>query len=764
MLTRRIDDKKALRSRWLSAVTGYLMAIPVLAGAVALRALLDPWLGYEVPLVTLFAGVAAAVWLGGYRPALLVAILGYLACDYLFSRPRGGFDFSDAGNLMGLLAYVVSCSLIIGFGERMRVAQRQAEEHRELLRITLASIGDAVISTDTQGRITYLNGVAELLTGFTLNEAVGQPLETVFRIVNEQTRQAVENPATRVIREGVIVGLANHTVLIRKDGTERPIEDSASPIRDERGGMAGCVLVFRDATIKRRTEEELRRQAERFRALVTATAQIIWTTDPDGWVTEDSSSWRACTGQSYAEWKGWGWLNVIHPEDRERAKEAWTQAVANRSIYVTEYRVRAKDGHYRWMAARGVPVLDQSGGIREWVGMNTDITDRKRVEEALREADRRKDEFLATLAHELRNPLAPIYNSLEIIKRADGDADTLREARDLIERQLAHMVRLVDDLLDVSRITRDKLELRKTRVELASIIHQAVEICRSARTGPEDQAFDVVLPEQPVCLDGDPVRLAQVFCNLLNNACKFTPRGGTIRLTAELRDSAVVVAVKDTGIGIPPGKLENIFEMFAQLDRALERAHGGLGIGLTLVKRLVEMHGGRIEARSEGLGRGSEFLVRLPILAEERHAYQPPAGTLKEQAMPRRILIVDDNKDSADSLAMLLRLSGHETRLAYDGVAAVEMAQQFRPNVVLLDIGLPKLNGYDACRQIREQPWGADIVMLALTGWGQEEDRRKSKKAGFDEHLVKPLDHAVFMKLLASLPLRGEVNSPDAPL
>lgn len=757
MFTRRIDDKKALRSRLHSTVAVYLLAIIAMAGAVVLRMWLHPWLGYQVPVVTLFAAVAAAVWLGGYRPAMLVAVLGYLACDYLFIPPRGEFGFNDVRNIIGLLAYLVSCSIIIGFGEGMRVAQHRAEERRELLGITLASIDDAVITTDTQGYINYLNGVAESLTGWTQNEAAGQPLDAVLHIVNGQTRETVENPAIRALREGAIVGLATHSVLIRKDGTERWIEDSASPIQDEQGRVAGSVLIFRDVTTKRHAEEELRKQEERFRGLVMATAQIIWTTDPEGRVVEDSPSWRACTGQSYAQWKGWGWLEALHPEDRDGAKKTWMEAVANGTIYVTEYRLRVKNGDYRWMAARGVPVLDQNGRIREWVGMNTDITDRKHAEEALCEADRRKNEFLATLAHELRNPLAPIYNSLEIIKRADGDADMPRQARDMIERQLDHLVRLVDDLLDVSRIARDKLELRKTRVELASIIHQAVEICCPV-TGSEDPVVEVALPEQPVYLDGDPVRLAQVFSNLLNNACKYTRRGGKISVTAEPQGSKVVVSVKDSGIGIPPGQLEGIFEMFAQVDRTLERSRGGLGIGLTLVKRLVEMHGGNIEARSEGLGLGSEFVVCLPMLVEKLESHSPPAQSADEQAVPRRILVVDDNKDSAESLAMLLRLTGHETRVAYDGLGAIEMAKQYRPDVVLLDIGLPKLNGFDACRQIRRQPWGEDIVIVALTGWGQDEDRRQSEKAGFDAHMVKPFDHVVLRQLLASLPSGREAN------
>ncbi len=386
-----------------------------------------------------------------------------------------------------------------------------------------------------------------------------------------------------------------------------------------------------------------------------------------------------------------------------------------------------------------------------------DITERKEVEEALRrsqsellEADRRKDEFLAMLAHELRNPLAPLRNMLEVMKRATGDDDghLVRQARDTMERQLEQMVRLVDDLLDVSRITRNRLELRKERVELAPVIYDVVEMCRPLVlcVGHE---IAVSVPPEPIHLHADPVRLAQVFGNLINNSCKYTAPGGRIWLTTERQGNDVVVKVKDTGVGISPDKLNGIFEMFAQVDRSLERSQGGLGIGLTLAKRLAEMHGGSLTAHSEGLGRGSEFVVRLPVLSEESKADPPPEPAAERHTMARRILVVDDNRDSATSLAMLLQMTGHDTQTAYDGLEAVEQAEAYRPDVILLDIGLPEMNGYDACREIRRQPWGKEVVVIALTGWGQDDDRRKSKDAGFNAHLVKPVDYAALLKLLA---------------
>jgi len=365
----------------------------------------------------------------------------------------------------------------------------------------------------------------------------------------------------------------------------------------------------------------------------------------------------------------------------------------------------------------------------------------------LSETDRRKNEFLATLAHELRNPLAPMSNMLEVVKRANGDGEILKQAHDTIERQLGQMVRLVDDLLDLNRITHDRLELRRSEVELASVIQQAVEVARPL-IDSAGQELTVELPDQPIYLNADRARLAQVFGNLLNNSCKYTRPNGRIWLQARLVGDEVVVSVRDNGAGIPPDKLESIFDMFMQVDRSAERSQDGLGIGLTLVKRLAEMHGGSIEALSAGEEQGSEFVVRLPILQRPVEALSDDVKFSGEATSQRRILIVDDNKDSADSLAMLLEITGNKTYLAHDGVEAVEAIEKHRPEVVLLDIGLPKLDGHEVCRRIREQPWGKDIVVIALTGWGQEDDRRKSEEAGFDGHLVKPVDYEQLLEML----------------
>jgi signal transduction histidine kinase len=389
-----------------------------------------------------------------------------------------------------------------------------------------------------------------------------------------------------------------------------------------------------------------------------------------------------------------------------------------------------------------VEMLTRTAGI---------AVERRRDEKTLRDADRRKDEFLATLAHELRNPLAPITNSLELMKRADGNKELIEQSRATMTRQIEQMVRLIDDLLDVSRITSNKLELKKGTVELASVIHHALEACRphSERAGHK---LSVELPAEPIYLHADPMRLAQVFGNLLNNSCKYTKPGGHIRLIAEQDNNEVKVTVKDDGVGIPTDMLPRVFDLFTQVDKSRELSEGGLGIGLSLVKWLVEKHDGSVTAYSDGPGTGSEFVVHLPVVAAGAKPDRAK-GVLRPEtsAAARRILIVDDNQDNAESLDMLLRLSGNDTQMAGDGVEAVEKAGEFLPDVILLDIGLPRMNGYDTCRAIRQQPWGKDVIMVALTGWGQDEDRRKAKEAGFNGHMVKPVNHEDLMETLETL-------------
>jgi PAS domain S-box-containing protein len=407
----------------------------------------------------------------------------------------------------------------------------------------------------------------------------------------------------------------------------------------------------------------------------------------------------------------------------------------------------AKDGRRMDISLTISPVRDASGKIVAASKVARDVTQRKQAEAALRDADRRKDEFLAILAHELRNPLAPIRNSLHIL-RLTGQQELVAE---IMERQVNHMERLVDDLLEVSRITRGKIELRRESVEVAAIVRSAVETSRPLiEAGGHHLAL--AIPPEPLTLVGDPIRLTQVMTNLLNNAAKYTDAGGQIWLTVRREGERVAISVRDTGVGIPFDMLPRVFELFTQVDRSASRSQGGLGIGLTLVKNLVERHGGSVQARSEGPGRGSEFIVRLPLVPAPRPAIIPARASGESTLLAaQRVLVVDDNRDAAESLGMLLKLLGADVQVVYNGPDALEAVANHKPAVVLLDIGMPGMDGHEVARRIRQDPAFSNVKLIALTGWGQAEDRRRSHSAGFDYHLIKPTDFGALQTLLTSL-------------
>ena len=443
------------------------------------------------------------------------------------------------------------------------------------------------------------------------------------------------------------------------------------------------------------------------------------------------------------------WLGCVHPDDRASAVVK-LEAARQIGQYHDTFRVLDLDGRIRWIEVRGECICSDAGVPATMSGTVLDITDRKQTEQMLREADRRKDEFLATLAHELRNPLAPVRNAVEILNVKGPAIPELQWARDVIDRQIRHLSRLIDDLMDLSRINRGNIELKREPVLLATVVQGAVETSRSLIEECGHQ-LTIELPADPVMVDADPTRLSQVYWNLLNNAAKYMPRGGRIDLRTELEGSDVLVSVRDAGIGISADKLSTIFEMFSQVETALSRSQGGLGIGLYVVKRLVEMHGGEIYAHSEGPGRGSQFVVRLPIVLEQNRSSQTSNENVAALISDLRILVVDDNEDAAASSSMLLKMMGNHVRTAYDGEEAVQAAAEFQPHVMLLDIGLPKMNGYEAARLIRQQPWGRNMVLIAVTGWGQEQDKRRSAEAGFDYHMVKPVDPQALLKHLAGV-------------
>lgn len=880
---------RSKREHTLAPAAAFAVALLATALATLVRWLLDPSLGNNYPLITTFAAVAAAAWVGGYRLALFTTILNYVISDMLFTAHRGTFDFGSTLTQVSALAYLGTCGLIILIAEAHHRAQRQSDIHREWLDTTVRSLGDAVIATNADGTVALMNPIAESLTGWTDAEARGRKLEEIFVILNEQTKEPCESPVAKVLSTGRVVGLANHTVLVARDGSHCPIDDSAAPIRDVDGNIAGVVLVFRDVTEARKSERDARFLA----SIVETSDDAIVTKDINGIITSWNSSAERIFGYTAEEAVGKPVAMLAPPDRPNEMRSILTQIRSGKRVDHFDTVRRAKDGRLIPISLTVSPIRDVDGEIIGASKIARDISDRKRAEEIiqeekarlrttllsigdgvivtdheghvtmlnpvaceltgwgdeaigmpiaevftivnedtraevenpavralrdgsivglsnhtiliaktgvehpiddsaaaikdeegaivgsvlvfrdvstrreaerriydlmveLRSADHKKDEFLATLAHELRGPLAPLRNMLEVMKRSEGDPDLTRRSRESMERQLGQMIRLVDDLLDVSRITRNKLELRLENVDLASVIQQSVETIRPL-VEKAGHHLDVDLSDSPIVLRGDPMRLSQVFTNLLNNACKYTEPGGALCIRATCEGSDAVVKVRDSGIGIPKDRLEGVFEMFSQIESAIDRSQGGLGIGLTLAKRLVEMHGGRVEAKSDGPGHGAEFVVRLPMPVVGIEPDVPMPNLAIDEPSHRRILIVDDNKDSAQSLAILLSMSGNVTATAHDGLEALEVAEEFRPDVALLDIGLPRLNGYEVARRLRETEAGKGVLLIATTGWGQREDRKKSMDAGFQHHLVKPVDYDVLLELLRTEPDRTAV-------
>jgi PAS domain S-box-containing protein len=742
-------------------VKSYALSLTALAAAVLLRWVLDPLMGDALPLVTLFGAVAAAVWLGGYRPAVLVALVGYVACEYLFISPRGSFSVGNLGSLVGLgnaigfAAYLFTCAIIIALGQAMRRAQEEKASQlmtARLLSSIVESSDDAIVSKSLDGIIQSWNAAAERLFGYSAEQAIGRHISLVI-------------PPERITEEDDIVASLKagrridhfETERVRSDGQRVQVSLTISPIRDASGAVVGASKIARDITERKRIEAD----RGKFVTLIENSTDFIGMCDLEGVPFFVNRAGLKMVGlDDIDQARRTPVPSFFFAEDQDRIMHEFFPSVLREGHGEIEVRFRHfKTGEARWMAYKVLTLPGADGRPVAFATVSQDVTDRKRLEDNLRRvaeelsrADRRKNEFLAMLAHELRNPLAPISNAVRALS-LHRDETVVDSASEMLERQVGQIIRLVDDLLDVSRISRGKIALRTERVELSPIIQQAVEATRALYRSM-DQELTVRLPSEPVYLNADSARLAQVVGNLLNNACKFTDVGGRILLAADREGAQVAIRVKDNGVGIAAEHLAGIFEMFTQVESSLERSRSGLGIGLTLVKTLVEMHGGTVEAHSEGVGRGSEFVVRLPVLLDVPEPLSR-AAPVRLEGLPvvrRRVLIVDDNKDAAEWLATLLSLSGHETHVALDGVEAIKAAERLLPDAVLLDIGLPSVDGYEVCRRIRQQPWGRDLMIVALTGWGQEEDRQKSRDAGFNTHLVKPVDDEVLLNLLASLP------------
>src|SRR4051812_11687052 len=620
------------------------------------------------------------------------------------------------------------------------------EWEAELFRLLVENSTDyAVFIVSLDGRVLTWNPGAERVLGYQENEIIGKSSFILFT-PEDQAAGIPEAELRSTMADGRASDDRWH---IRKDGSRLWISGIMTLLREDSGKPRACAKVMRDFTQSKLATDALRESESRLRVALEAAEMgtWLWRIPTDEQILDDSL--RRLMGLRLDEDVATldDFLKAVHPDDAGHVRTEFERCLEQGGGFNVEFRVRWPDGRLHWLRDQGKIFYDDRGKPLFMTGACVDITARKHDEEELRKADQRKDEFLALLAHELRNPLAPLRNGLQIMRLADDKA-TVEETRSMMERQLSHMVRLIDDLLDISRLSQNKLHLERSRVNLADVLENSVE-----SAGPiidaAGQELSISLPEEEIFLNADLTRLAQVFSNLLTNSAKYTPRGGHIWLSAERRGDQVEVTVTDDGIGIPEAALAHIFDMFSQVDRTIERSTGGLGIGLALVKGIVEMHGGEVAASSEGPGRGSTFTVKLPVSRPQTTSTDGlPKSDFKIKSTGCKILVVDDNRDSAHSLAAFLRLLGHRVEMAHDGFEAVTLAGQFRPEVILMDVGMPKLNGYGATQRIREQPWGRNILIIALTGWGQETDRERSQEARCDGHLVKPVDLGVLSKML----------------
>lgn len=520
------------------------------------------------------------------------------------------------------------------------------------------------------------------------------------------------------------------------------------PVSGSAGQVDGLVFSLLETTDRKRAEDALKESEERFRAMIQAVPSLTFEADPAGLSSFVSESWCAYTGMSVAASAGWGWAQAVHPEDREAVAASWAEATRSGTLFECKYRLRAHDDSYRWFIVRALPTRDAAGKATHWAGSLTDVDDLVRAQQSLCEADRRKDEFLAMLAHELRNPLAPIRNAAHIIGRLGLQEPRIKWAQEVIENQVSHLAHLVDDLLDVSRIVRGKIALKMEAVEFAPLAEKVIESALLL-ANKKGHSFAVRLPEQPVWLEGDPVRLSQVLLNLMDNAIKYTPEGGKIELDAQLAEGELEICVRDNGMGIGAELLPRVFDLFQQDERTLDRAQGGLGLGLTLVQRLVAKHGGRVEARSEGPGKGSAFVIRLPIGAEPTAPLAERAPTVGDAALGTGILVVDDNLDVADSMAVLLEMEGYRVGVAHSGPEALALIPAFKPRVVVLDIGLKGMDGFETAKRLRALADGRGVRIVAMTGYADAETRNLALASGCNGFMAKPMDVGALCKLLA---------------
>lgn len=607
----------------------------------------------------------------------------------------------------------------------------------------------AIFTTDLARRITTWNAGAQALFGYAIPDILGQLADTLFTPQDRQ-QGIPQQEATKAQTQG---RAENERWHLHQNGSWLYGSGVTSPLFDPTGALNGLVTVMQDRTAQKRAEDALRESEQRWRLAIDAARMATW-------------EWNLETNQVFwneQHFRLFGMEpqpNPISPDaffahvrvdERERVAELLQAALVQGGVFDTEFWALRADGQERYMSGYGRVNEERGGRAVHMNGVMFDITNRKVAEDSLRESNRRKDEFLAMLAHELRNPLAPIRNGLQILTLTAEPGSQSGPLVSLMSGQVDHLVRLVDDLLDVSRISQGKIDLKRERVEVGAIVSGSVEAARPLYQARR-QTLQLEPPTAPLYVDGDATRLAQLVTNLLTNSTRYTAEGGRIQVGLASVGDQALLRVTDNGIGLEAGQLEAIFELFVQVDNSVARTQGGLGLGLTLVQRIAELHGGRVEAHSQGLGLGSEFRVYLPLLVASQPslAGQPTASPNPLEDKPL-LLLIDDNAEAVLTLAMLLRLKGYAVQTRTSGRAGLEAAQQLRPVAILLDIGMPDMDGYETCRRLRQQAWGQQVPVIALTGYGQAEDKQRTQTVGFTAHLVKPVDLDGLLQLLAQL-------------
>lgn len=715
---------RADRMEERSTVRGYALALLAVALATLIRWLLDPWLGEQAPFLTYVAAVALVGLHAGIGPASAAAIGGGIIAGIWWLPPAGTLELASARHSIPLLLFGVTSAVIAGLTHRLRSSSAY-------LAAVVSTAQEAVVTCNLDGFVTGWNAGAERVYGYAREEMLDCSIERL----SPPTRSQEARWIIAEIQAGRVID-ALTTERLRKDGRRIDVLLSAAPIRDGRGRVVGVASIERDVTESKRAERARRTSESRLRAIIDNSPVVLFIKDLEGRYFLVNRSYAELWGTTVERLLGMTDHDRFPPEEADiyRRNDLAVIASGEPSSFEETAEIR---GELRTFLSNKFPLHDDQGQVYAICGISTDITEETRRHEALVDLDRRKDQFLSMLAHELRNPLAPIANAVQLVRLQQDLNPAVTWAGEVIERQVHHLTRMVDDLLDLARFNTGRVQLRREVVDLVPLIRGVVEDLKP-RFEAEGVELSVELPDQPLPVEADGARIVQVVDNLLDNAAKYTDRGGQVWLTLEAGETDCVLSVRDTGIGIEAAHLEHIFELFEQADVSIDRSSGGLGLGLNLVKRMVEMHGGSVRALSDGRGTGSTMIVSLPRSSVPQPAPAEMDALLVTEA-PRTLIVVEDNPDTARSMEMLLEALGHDVRVARTGAEGIALATERLPELVLIDLGLPDMDGYQVARVLRQR-FGDQLRLVALTGYGQEEFRRRSREAGFDEHLLKPLD------------------------